>query len=98
LRSHASGSGGLVHVSTPFVHCFTPPAHSPCWLLHSSPTSGRVPSSTCPLQSLSLPSQISGPSGTHGPASSVPLSSVPPSSVISPSPPLPPSPVAQLRQ
>src|SRR3569623_1769324 len=49
------------------VQIFTPPAHSPVWLAHASPTSGRLPSSIRPLQSLSLPSQISTPPfvGTH---------------------------------
>src|SRR5258706_4487414 len=92
LPSQISGCGSLLHLIAPLTHIFTPPAHSPFWFAHRSPTSGSTPSSIKPLQSLSLPSQTSTPVGTQLPPSPLPPpSSPPPSSPLPPSP-LPPSP------
>src|SRR3569623_596624 len=84
------------------VQIFTPPAHSPVGLAHASPTSGRLPSSIRPLQSLSLPSQISTPPFVGTQALPLPLPSpVLPPSLASPPPPpspWPPSPLRHSRQ
>src|SRR4051812_45551498 len=80
LLSHSSGIGFLLHVNAPLTHCLIAPEHSPVWFVQGSPPSATVPSSIEPLQSLSLPSQISAPVGTHVPlslASSLPLPSLP---------------------
>src|SRR5439155_22622951 len=66
---HVSCAGSLLHASASVVrspgvvglHSNTAPMHAPRPLPHAVPTIATVPSSIRPLQSLSLPSQISGP-------------------------------------
>ena len=79
-----------------------PPMHSPTWFVQSSPTPGSVPSSMRPLQSLSLPSQISVPPLLSMQPLPLPLPSMPvppsPASSVPPPSPLPPSPREHSRQ
>src|SRR5690349_12211674 len=67
LPSQTSGDGGtsLAQSSTPELHTRAPCMHSPLVIPQAWPTWGRLPSSAVPLQSLSMPSQVS-PAGPLG--------------------------------
>src|SRR5690349_14294204 len=61
LPSQISGTGPVpLQVSTPLTQVVTPGVHSPTLLPQGPPVPGRLPSSIMLLQSLSMPSHVSG--------------------------------------
>src|SRR5690242_6864345 len=73
--THCEGGSGETQVSAPFWQAVTPVAQGPASPVeHGAPPPG-FPSSTAPLQSLSMPSQTSAETVFSQPSAGLPLQS-----------------------